>query len=67
MLNFGLIPEASATKSGATRLLPGLFFKRENEISVPQTSQTYLFEIKRYFYIDKIEDKTLSLTVCKEC
>jgi hypothetical protein len=50
MLNFGLIPEATATMSGATRLLPGLFF-----------------EIERYFYIDKIEDKTLSLTVCKEC
>jgi len=35
MLNLGPTPEATATMSGATRLLPGLFFKRENEISVP--------------------------------
>jgi hypothetical protein len=27
MLNFGLIPEATATMSGATRLIPGLFLK----------------------------------------
>jgi hypothetical protein len=67
MLNFGLIPEATATMSEATHLLSGLFFNRGNEISVPRTAHTYIYEIKRYFDNNKVEDKTLIFTVCKEC